>query len=137
MSRIQRLALTAQTVRWIPENKTGDKRPERETSFQDNPRTTRKLGDSAATRCALNHPLEELLQSADLEVFRNRVNPLAIEAGSLKIFFESAEFRQALKRNVAGTQAGASPAESAIVAQRTEEWIPADKVRARKKCDSQ
>src|SRR4249919_2493312 len=100
----------AQSVLSIPENRSGDKTPERETSFQDNPRTTRTLGDSAAARCALNHPLEELLQSANLEVCRNRVNPLSIESGSLKIFFESAEFRQALKDNVAGTEDSACPA---------------------------
>ena len=55
------------------------------------------LADSVGARCALNHPLGELLQSADLEVFRNGVNPRAIEPRSLKIFFESARFRQALK----------------------------------------
>jgi hypothetical protein len=49
----------------------------------------RKLGDSAAMRPALNHPLEELLQSGEPEILHDAVDTCAIKTRSLKIFFET------------------------------------------------
>src|SRR6187549_803412 len=92
---------SVQIVQWNPGSMVEDRRIQRVASAPDSQQTMRKLGDNAATKFALNHPLEKLLQPAQLQILHNRRDPLSIEIRSLKIFFETVDLRQAPKLDTA------------------------------------
>ena len=72
-------------------------------------------------KSALNHPLQKLLQPANLQSLRHCEYSLTVEGRRPKILFESDKIRQAFKLNFDGTKTRAGSTNCPIVAQHSQE----------------